>query len=471
MVRTGDSRYDLVILGGGAAGFAAAIRADELGFRPVMINDGLPMGGTCVNVGCIPSKFLLEAGNEYFYRQSPQFACNLPGAVRCDFPEAIANKDRMVQLLRRVNYQEVLEERKIEYVAASGRLRSARQVKAGRRLFEGRNILLATGTSPKIPPIDGLEHAGYLTNRTLMQRKERPEELLVLGGGPLGLEFAQMYAHFGSSVTVLESADRILPLEEPEVSAELTACLEREGIRIHVGARVRAVRRLRGRIRCESTNGEGGFPCEADDILVATGVVPNTTGLALAEAGLAFTDGGFVQTDQHLRTNLPGVWAAGDVTGHLMLETIAAKEGALVASNALNGETRSIDYALVPRAVFTNPQVASVGLTEVEYLRRGGACECRVIGMDRIPKALTVGDTRGVLKMIADRKSHRVVGVHIVSPSAADMIHAAAYALRGRLTVEDIIDTVHVFPTFSEAIKFAAESFHHDMSKMSCCIE
>jgi mercuric reductase len=471
MARTGGSTYDLVILGGGAAAFAAAIRADELGFRSVMINSGLPMGGTCVNVGCIPSKFLLEAGNEYFYRQSPQFACNLPGAVRCDFPEAIANKDRMVQRLRRRNYQEVLEERKIEYVAASGRLLSARNVRAGSRQFEGRNVLIATGSSPKIPPIDGLERAGYLTNRTLMQRKERPEELLVLGGGPLGLEFAQMYAHFGSSVTVLESADRILPLEEPEVSAELATCLKREGIRIHVGSRVRAVRRIDGRVVCELTNGKGVIPCEGDDILVATGVVPNTAGLALAETGVALTDRGFVQTDQHYRTNLSGVWAAGDVTGRLMLETVAAKEGALAASNSLNGEKRSIDYDLVPRAVFTNPQVASVGLTEAEYIRRGGACECRVIGMDRIPKALTVGDTRGVLKMVADSKSRRLVGVHIVSPLAADMIHAAAYALRGRLTVEDIIDTVHAFPTFSEAIKFAAESFHHDMNRMSCCIE
>ncbi len=471
MARTVGAAHDLVILGGGAAAFAAAIRADELGFRSVMINSGLPMGGTCVNVGCIPSKFLLEAGNEYFYRQSPQFACNLPGTVRCDFPEAIANKDRMVQRLRRVNYRKVLEDREIEYVAASGRLQSARTVRAGGRLFEGRNVLIATGSSPKIPPIDGLERAGYLTNRTLMQRKDRPEELLVLGGGPLGLEFAQMYAHFGSAVTVLESADRILPLEEPEVSAELAACLKREGIRIHVGARVRAIRRRDGRIVCDVTNGKGAIPCEADDILVATGVVPNTTGIGLAEAGIALNDKGFVQTDEHFRTNLPGVWAAGDVTGRLMLETVAAKEGALAASNSLNGEERAIDYDLVPRAVFTNPQVASVGLTEAEYLRRGGSCECRAIGMDRIPKALTVGDTRGVLKMVADTKTRRVVGVHIVSPLAADMIHAAAYALRGRLTVEDIIDTVHAFPTFSEAIKFAAESFHHDMSQMSCCIE
>ncbi|EQD51442.1 mercuric reductase, partial [mine drainage metagenome] len=208
----------MVILGGGAAAFAAAIRADELGFRCVMINSGLPMGGTCVNVGCIPSKFLLEAGNEYFYRQSPQFACNLPGTPSCDFPEAIANKDRMVHKLRKTNYLDVLEERKVEYIEAKGTLLPGRKVRAGSRLLQGRHILIATGSSPRIPAIEGLQSAGYLTNRTLLQRKQRPEELLVLGGGPLGLEFGQMYAHFGSAVTVMDSAPRILPLEEPEVS-------------------------------------------------------------------------------------------------------------------------------------------------------------------------------------------------------------------------------------------------------------
>jgi mercuric reductase len=470
MARAARDRFDLVILGGGAAAFAAAIRADELGFRSAMINTGLPIGGTCVNVGCIPSKFLLEAGNEYFYRQSPQFACNLPGAVRCDFPEAIANKDRMVHRLRRSNYQAVLEDRQIDYVEAPGHLLAGRRVRAGRRILAARHVVIATGASPKIPPIEGLEQAGYLSNRTLMQRKDRPEELLVLGGGPLGLEFAQMYSHFGSAVTVLESASRILPMEEPEISDTVASCLRREGIKLHLGARVRAVRRVDGRVVCDLLNGKGTIPCEADDILVATGMKPNTEGLGLVEAGVELTERGFVKVDDHLRA-APGVWAAGDVVGHMMLETVAAKEGAVAASNALKREKRTINYDLVPHAVFTNPQVASVGLTEEEYVRRGGACECRVIGMDRIPKALTVGDTRGILKMVVDSNSRRVVGVHIVSPLAADMIHAAAYALRGGLTVEDIIDTVHTFPTFSEAIKFAAESFHHDMNRMSCCIE
>ncbi len=471
MSRRARAKFDLVILGGGAAAFAAAIRADEMGFSSAMVNSGLPIGGTCVNVGCVPSKFLLEAGNEYFYTQSPQFACNLPGTPRCDFPEAIANKDRMVQKLRRANYSEVLEERKIEYVEATGHLLPGRKVRAGKRLLEARHVLVATGSSPAIPPIEGLEEAGYLTNRSLMRRKERPSELLVLGGGPQGLEFGQMYLHFGSSVTVLESKERILANDEPEVSEELGRCLRGEGLSIHAGARVLKVQREEGRVVCKLSNGKGTVPCEAEEILVATGVRPNSSGFGLVEAGVGLTARGYVKVDARFQTTAPGVWAAGDVASPMALETVAAKEGALAARNALKGERKGIRYDWVPRGVFTNPQVASVGLTDAEALARGLPCDCRVIDMKRVPKALTVGDTRGVLKLVAHAKTHRLLGVHIVSPIAADMIHAAAYALRGGLTVEDVIDTVHTFPTFSEALKMAAESFHHDMGRMSCCIE
>jgi mercuric reductase len=471
MPRSRHDRFDLVILGGGAAAFAAAIRADELGFTSAMVNAGLPIGGTCVNVGCVPSKFLLEAGNEYFYRQSPQFACNLPGTPRCDFSEAISNKDRMVQKLRRTNYLDVLEERKIEYIEVRGTLLPGRKVRAGDRLLEGRHVLIATGSSPKVPPIEGLREAGYLTNRTLMQRKQMPEELLVLGGGPLGLEFGQMYAHFGSSVRVMDSALRVLPMEEPEVSEELTRCLSAEGIKIQVNARVRRIRRSDGRAVCELANGKATTVCEADEVLVATGVAPNTAEMGLEAAGVELNAQGYIRTDGNLQTTAPGIWAAGDVTSRMALETVAAKEGATAATNALKREKRTINYDWIPHAVFTNPQVATVGLTDAEAVRRGFTCECRVTTMGRVPKALTVGDTRGVLKMVADVKTRRVLGVHIVSPIAADMVHAAAYAIRGGLSVEDIIDTVHVFPTFSEALKMAAESFHHDMSRMSCCIE
>lgn len=464
-------QFDLVVLGGGAAAFAAAIRADEQGFRSILVNEGLPLGGTCVNVGCIPSKFLLEAGNEYFYRQSPQFPCNLPGVARCDFPEAIANKDRMVRRLRRSSYEDVLRGRRIEAIEGRGTLLPGRQVKVGSRRLEGRHVLVATGSMPRIPRIEGLAEAGYLTNRTLMQRTDRPNELLVLGGGPTGLEFAQMYAHFGSAVTILESGPRLLPTEEPEVSEEITRCLRNEGLTVHVGVRVRRIDRKRGKALCEFEHGARKMRCAADEVLLATGTVPNTAGMGLEEAGVRLTRAGYIRTTPRLETSVQGVWAAGDVTGQSALETVAAKQGAVVAMNALQKTRVTIQYDRVPHAVFTNPQVAGVGLTEAEALRRGRTCDCRVIDMRRVPKALTVGDTRGILKMVRDAKTDRILGVHIVSPIAADMIHAATYALRGRFTVEDVIDTVHTFPTFSEALKQAAESFRHDMRHMSCCIE
>lgn len=469
MERRENGTYDLVILGGGAAAFAAAIRADELGYSSVIVNHGLPMGGTCVNVGCIPSKFLLETGNEYFYRQSPQFACNLPGAVHCDFPEAISAKDRVVRQLRQENYRAVLKDRKIDYIESTAHLLPGRRVRAGRRLLEGRRILIATGGHPRIPPIPGLASARYMTHRTLMRQDRLPKELVVLGGGPMGLEFAQMYSHFGSRVTLIQSSDRILPREEPELSAELAACLTREGIRLCTSLRVTRVERSRDRIRIDA---DGACRFEADDLLVATGLSPNTDGIGVSEAGLAQDARGFLRVNRYLETSRPGIYAAGDVTGHRILESVAAKEGAVAATNALRGTRQSLRYDEIPHAVFTNPQVASVGFTEAEYHRRGGSCDCRVISMDRIPKARTVGDTRGVLKMVVDARTRRLVGVHIVSPLGADLIHSAAYALRGRLTVEDIIDTVHVFPTFSESLKYAAQSFHHDMLRpMSCCIE
>ncbi|EQD49463.1 Mercuric reductase MerA, partial [mine drainage metagenome] len=222
---------------------------------------------------------------------------------------------------------------------------------------------------------------------------------------------------------------------------------------------------------CEFEHGARKMRCAADEVLLATGTVPNTAGMGLEEAGVRLTRAGYIRTTPRLETSVQGVWAAGDVTGQSALETVAAKQGAVVAMNALQKTRVTIQYDRVPHAVFTNPQVAGVGLTEAEALRRGRTCDCRVIDMRRVPKALTVGDTRGILKMVRDAKTDRILGVHIVSPIAADMIHAATYALRGRFTVEDVIDTVHTFPTFSEALKQAAESFRHDMRHMSCCIE
>ena len=465
--------YDLIIIGGGAAAFAAATKAADLGRTALMINDGLPIGGTCVNVGCIPSKHLLAIGDELFYGQRPRFEALANGHEPAfDFAKAIAGKDAVVAEARQSNYLNVLDHLDgVRLLEARARFVGSRQVEAAGERYEADKVLIATGSSTKPLPIPGLDDAGWLTNVTAMQLTELPESLVVIGGGPLGLEFAQMFAHFGTRVTVLEALGRILPAHEPEVGLEMRRVLDGEGITVHTGAMVERVEQRGGRKVVRFKTGEAAQEVGAQEILVAAGIRPNTADMGLDAAGVDTERGGFVQVDQHYRTANPDIFAAGDCIGRMALETVAAKEGALAAENALMVPVRTLNYDHIPHAVFTNPQVASVGLTEAEEMRRFNACSCRTVFMDAVPKALAVNEDRGLFKMVIHPRSSKILGMHIVAPHAADLIHEAALAVKFGLTVEDIIDTVHVFPTFSEGIKRAAQAFTRDVSVMSCCIE
>lgn len=466
-------RYDLVIVGGGAAAFAAATKATDLGASTAMINDGLPLGGTCVNVGCVPSKHLLEVGAHYYYPQHSPFRSILRDSRSpLDFLEAIREKDELIATLRNVNYREVLASMPtVTFYEGKARFLSPHQVEVAGEVLKGRSFIIATGSSPRVPPIPGLEEAGYLTNREALSLKRLPASMMVIGAGPLGLEFAQMYAHFGTKVAVLEQAPRILPLEEPEVSQELHRCLAGEGIDIWTGVNVRAVSKD-GRNRVVTVEVEDRQRTfAAEEILVATGVSPNTKDLGLEKARVALDGRGFVQTNAALQTAQPHIFAAGDVVGKMFLETVAAKEGAIAAKNAMEGTQATIDYRSIPHAIFTSPQVASVGVTEETLMKEKGVCACRVVPMELIPKAKAVKDTRGVIKMVIDPETATIVGVHMVSAVAAEMIHEAVLAVKYKLSTDDIIDTVHVFPTFSEGIKMVAQAFYRDVSRMSCCIE
>jgi len=476
-------KYDLIILGGGAAAFAAATKASDLGKRALMINTGLPLGGTCVNVGCMPSKHLLTAGDEFFYPQRPRFKAIQDGhRPRFDFRTAIQEKNDLVAKARQSNYINVLESLEtVTLVEAKARFVGPNRVEVAGQVYEGAKVIIATGSSTKPLPVPGLDKVRWLNNVTAMELQELPASMVVIGGGPLGLEFAQMFAHFGTRVTVLEAMDHILPRHEPEVAAELQRCLEAEGIQFRVGITVdkvevrgdKKVVSLRGgkgvqRARSLATNVE---EIAADELLLAAGVQANTTDLNLEAAGVKTNKNAFVQVDQYYRTDSPDVFAAGDCVGKMALETVAAKEGALAAENALTIPARTLNYDHIPHAVFTNPEVASVGLTEEEEMRRFNACSCRTIRMDAVPKAITVNEGRGLFKMVVHPRSSKILGVHIVSPHAADLIHAATFAVKFGLTVDDLVDTLFVFPTLSEGIKRVAQAFTRDVSKMSCCVE
>lgn len=465
--------YDLVIVGGGAAAFAAATKANDLGKTALMINDGLPLGGTCVNVGCVPSKHLLAVGAEHYYGSRPRFKANSNGpATVFDFKTAIEQKRDVVTALRHKNYVKVQESQEnVDLIEGRARFVSSNEVKVNGQKIWADRILISTGSSARPLDVEGLSEIGYLTNETVMNVESLPESMIVIGGGPQGLEIAQMFTHFGARVTVVMSHDMILPNEEREISTELWRVLSEEGIEFRLGARtVSAATSGDQKTLTILTSGGTEEVLAASEVFLAAGIQANTAGLGLDIAGVAVDQRGFIKTDDRYETSTPGIYAAGDVIGRRALETTAAKEGSLAADNALTGASRTINYDHVPRAVFTDPEVASVGITEEEEMEIYNACSCRTIPIDMVPRAEATAETRGVFKMVIHPEDSTILGVHIVAPHAAELIHEATLAVKFGLTIDDIIDTVHVFPTLSEGIKRVAQAFTRDISQMSCCV-
>lgn len=467
-------RYDLIIIGGGAAAFAAATKAFDLGKRALMINSGLPLGGTCVNVGCVPSKHLLTVGDELYYGPRSKFKALLNGhEPSFDFKTAMREKDELVAALRQKNYANVLDYLDgVDLVEARARFVGPTQVEAAGQVYEADKVIIATGSSTKSLPVPGMDQVNWLNNTTVLELEELPDSMVIIGAGPLGLEFAQMFAHFGTAVTVLVTkGHRVLRREEPEIVDELLRSLEQEGIKFLMDVEVQGVKEHDGRKVVTFQIGDDTDELAVQELLVAAGVQGNTADLDLEKAGVSTGANDFIKVNQYYQTDNPDVFAAGDCTGRMLLETVAAKEGSMAAENALTVPVRSINYDHVPSAVFTNPQVASVGITEDEEMRRFNTCSCRTIYMDVVPKAEAIKEDRGAFKMVIHPRSSKILGVHIVSPNAAELIHEAALAVKFGLTVDDIIDTVHVFPTLSEGIKRVAQAFTRDVSAMSCCVE
>jgi mercuric reductase len=466
---TRDS-FDFIILGGGSAGFGAAIKASESKVSVAMIESG-KIGGTCVNVGCVPSKRMLTVGDVYYYGDHHYDGIDFSRGP-LHLKSVVNGKDILVQDQRTKKYADVIANLpNATLIRGSARFVSGSEVEVNGRKIKGRKLLIATGSSPRILPIKGIEKVDYLTNVEALSPRRRPDSLVVIGGRALALEFAQMYAHFGTKVTLLQRSKRIIPNEEPEISDQLRTYLQEEGIEIHSDVKTKEVRK-QGRLKIVSTICCGKKKdYVGEELLMASGRTPNTSELEIQRAGVKLGEDGQVVVDDEMRTSAENIWAAGDVIGQPMLETVAAKEGSIAAHNAFSNPKRRMDFRSVPHAVFTAPQVASVGLTDFQANGEGIKCTCNWIPMSSVPKARIIGDTRGLVKLVIDYNTRRILGVHILAPMAADMIHEGALAVKFNLTIDDIIDTVHIFPTMSEAIKLAAQSFYRDIDKMSCCTE
>lgn len=466
----GNGRYDLVVVGAGSAGFSAAITAAELGAQVALVGHGT-IGGTCVNIGCVPSKALIRATEAVRHANdaAARFDGIESGARVVDWAAQIAQKDALVAGLRQAKYADLLPEyNNVVYHEGPARLVDGGVQVAGQHIGSER-IIITTGTRPALPGIPGIADVSPLDSTTALALTELPRSMIVLGGGYIGVELAQTFARAGVEVTLVFRS-RLLPEAEPEIGAALATYLADEGIKIVSGITYESARKTDdGGVALAIARDGRPEILTAERILVATGRRSNTEALGLAETGIDLTPAGAIIVDDRMRTSKAGVYAAGDVTGKDQFVYMAAYGAKLAAKNALNGNSLSYDNTAMPAVVFTDPQVASVGMTEAQARAAGHSVRTSVLSLDNVPRALAARDTRGLIKLVADGSTRKLLGAHILAPEGADSIQTAALAIRCGLTIDDLSETIFPYLTTVEGLKLAAQTFDRDVKKLSCC--
>jgi len=468
-VRPGQAEVDLLVVGAGSAGFAAAIRAAELGYSVTLVGEGI-IGGTCVNVGCVPSKTLIRAAEAYHRAGHSPFGGVRPRGAGLDWAAVIEQKDALVAELRQSKYVDVLAAYpSITYIEGRARLLADGGVAVNGRVYHPARVVVATGASPHLLSVPGIEKVEVLTSTQALSLRERPESLLVIGGRAVALELAQIYARFGTQVTILQRSPRLIPEHEPEIAEALAGYLQEEGVTIHTGVRVQHIRQEGDEKMVTATVDGEEREFRAAQVLMATGRRPNTADMGLEEAGIELDERGAIRVNAQMQTTNPQVYAAGDVTGGPMLVYVAAAGGALAAENALLGTEKPLDLSAVPAVIFTDPQVATAGLTEAQARARGLAVRIAVLPLDYVARALAAHDTRGLIKLVADEENGRLLGAHVLAAEGGEVIQAAALALRAGWRVSDLRETVFPYLTQVEGLKLAALAFEKDVRKLSCC--
>ncbi|GAB3325718.1 mercury(II) reductase [Geodermatophilus aquaeductus] len=459
-----DYDVDLAVIGSGGAAMSAAIAARQAGASVLLIERGT-LGGTCVNIGCVPSKTLLAAAGARHSAATNPFAGVSTSAGGVDLAALIAQKDELVAGMRQAKYADVAAAYGFEVRHGHARFLDRDTMAVNGQPLRARAYLLATGADPARPDLPGLDEVDYLTSTTAMEQTVLPESLVVIGGGYVGMEQAQLFARLGAGVTIV---GRLAPHAEPELTEILREVFADDGITV-LEEHATEVRSDSAGVLVTTASGHEG---RGQRLLVATGRRPRTEALDL-DAGDVKTDGrGFVAIDEHQRTSNPRVFAAGDVTGAPQYVYVAAGGGRVAALNALaTSPTEAqgrIDYTGLPAVIFTKPQLASAGLTETEAIERGHVCECRVLGFDDVPRALVNRDTRGALKLVADAETGRVLGVHALGEGAGEIMLAATYAIKASMTVDELADTWAPYLTMAESLRIAAGLFRSQMPT-SCC--
>jgi dihydrolipoamide dehydrogenase len=453
---TQPHEYDIVIIGGGPGGYVAAIRAAQLGAKVALVEKDR-VGGTCLNRGCIPTKSLVRSVEVLqLVDEAPNFGVIVEEPA-FDFARIMARKDEVVARLV-AGVEGLLRSHQVEIVPGTATIPRpglvlVRATNSDRRLTT-ENIVIATGSVPARPPIAGLDAPGVLTSADILELEEVPDILAVIGGGIIGLEFAAIFHALGTKVTVLEMLPTLLPTVDGELARRYKSYLQRAGMEVHLRARVEEILPKGNRLAVRVA--DSGDEVEAEKVLVATGRVPYTEGLGLEELGVKRERGAIV-VDEHLATNVPGVYAIGDVTGGIMLAHLASRQGEVAVENIL-GHPVAMDYRAVPNCVFTLPEIAGVGLTEEEAKEEGLDYQVARFPFAASGRALTIGETFGLVKLICEKESGKVLGMHIMGPQASDLIAEGALAIQMGATARDIAETIHAHPTLPEAIMEAAKA-------------
>ncbi len=466
---SGGEQYDLMVIGGGSAAFAAAIKGAELGAKVAIIEAGT-IGGTCVNIGCVPSKTLIKAAELCYRAAYPKFegltACPPPS----DWQRVVQQKDELVASLRQGKYVDVMKVYpNITLIKGRAKLAGGRTMMVNGRSYTPGKILVATGSLPWAPPIPGLKEAGYLDSTEALSLPELPVSLLVIGAGAIGLELGQLFARFGVRVMIIETGPHVAGAEEPEIGKALTEYLAGEKIRVCTNVKIGRVERKGTEYRVNAEIDGKPETCVAEQLLVATGRRPNTADLGLGDAGAQIGARGEVVVNQHLQTANPDIYAAGDCIGDPMYVYVAAYSGGLAAENALTGAGRVYDLSALPHVIFTDPQVASVGLTEASARAQGKRVKAAVLHLKDVPRALAARDTRGLFKLVSEEGTSKLLGTHVVADQAGEVIQAATLAVKFGLRIQDLVETFHPYLTMVEGLKLAALTFEKDVSRLSCC--
>lgn len=455
------SQFDVTVIGSGPGGYVAAIRCAQLGLKTAIIEKYPTMGGTCLNVGCIPSKALLDS-SEHFENAKHNFANHgiIIDEPKADLARMIARKNEVVdQTTKGINF--LMDKNKVTVFEGVGSFESSTQVKVTKNdgsteILDSKYIIIATGSKPSSLPFITIDKERIITSTEALNLKEIPKHLVVIGGGVIGLELGSVYKRLGSEVTVVEFMDRIIPTMDGALSKELNKVLRKQGMKFMLSTAVQAVERNGDTVKVTAKDKKGEeVVVEGDYVLVSVGRKPYTDGLSLEKAGVDLDERGRVKTNEHLQTNVSNIYAIGDVVAGAMLAHKASEEGVMVAEQ-LAGQKPHINYNLIPGVVYTWPEVAAVGKTEEQLKAEGVAIKVGNFPMRALGRSRASGDVDGFIKIIADEKTDEVLGVHMIGARAADMIAAAVTAMEYRASAEDIARMSHAHPTFAEAIKEAA---------------